>query len=138
MSGYWNNPDETQKVLKDRKLFTGDLARMDDEGYLYIISRRSDMIKSGAHRISPKEIEGVILEMPEVHEVAVFGIDDDILGAAIKAAIVLRDGLKMEVKRVQRHCSKKLAPFKIPKEVEFVRELQKTSSGKVRKHLLVS
>ncbi len=135
MSGYWNNPEETRKVLNDRKLFTGDLARMDDEGYLYIISRRSDMIKSGAHRISPKEIEEIILEMPEVHEAAVFGINDEILGEAIKAAIVLKGGLKMEAKWVQRHCSKKLASFKIPKEVEFVGELPKTSSGKVQKHL---
>ena len=136
MPGYWNNPEETRKVLNDGKLFTGDLARVDDEGYLYIISRRSDMIKSGAHRISPKEIEEIILEMPEVHEVAVLGIEDDILGEAIKAAIVLNDGLKMEVRKVQRHCSKKLASFKIPKEVVFVGELPKTSSGKVRKHML--
>ncbi len=76
MVGYWNNPEETKKVLRGGRLYTGDIARMDDEGYLYIMGRKSDMIKSGAHRISSKEIEEVILEMPEVHEVAVVGIED--------------------------------------------------------------
>jgi long-chain acyl-CoA synthetase len=136
MLGYWNNPEDTKNVLRDGKLYTGDIARVDDKGYLYIVSRRSDMIKSGAHRISPKEIEEVIIEMPEIHEVAVVGIEDDILGEAIRAVVVLKDGLKTEAKKVQRSCKQKLASFKVPKEVVFVGELPKTSSGKVRKHLL--
>ncbi len=135
MVGYWNNPEETKKVLKKDKLYTGDIARMDNEGYLYIVGRRSDMIKSGAHRISPKEIEEVILEMDEVHEVAVVGIKDEILGEAIKAIIVLKGGFRIDAKKVQKHCQRKLAHFKIPKEIVFVDELPKTSSGKVRRHL---
>ncbi|GBD97700.1 long-chain-fatty-acid--CoA ligase [bacterium BMS3Abin06] len=138
MVGYWKNPEETERILKGGKLYTGDLAVSDDEGYLKIISRRSDMIKSGAHRISPKEIEEVILEMPEVHEVAVVGTEDEILGVAIKAVVVLKDGQEMEGKKMQKYCHQKLAPFKIPKEVVIVNELPKTSSGKVRKHLLES
>ena len=136
MAGYWKNPAETEKVLKNGKLFTGDIAVSDDEGYLKIISRRSDMIKSGAHRISPKEIEEVILEMPEIHEVAVVGTEDEILGTSIKAVVVLKDGQEMEGKKMQKYCRQKLAPFKIPKEVVIVNELPKTSSGKVRKYLL--
>jgi acyl-coenzyme A synthetase/AMP-(fatty) acid ligase len=94
------------------------------------------MIKSGAHRISPKEIEEVILEMNEVHEVSVIGIPDEILGEAIRAVIVLKEGFQPDGKKVQRHCQTKLATFKIPKEVLFTQELPKTSSGKIRKFLL--
>jgi acyl-CoA synthetase (AMP-forming)/AMP-acid ligase II len=137
MVGYWKNPGETNRILKQGRLHTGDLAVMDEEGYLKIISRRSDMIKSGAHRISPKEIEEVILELTEIHETAVVGEDDEILGVVIKAVIVLKDGIELDAKRVQKHCHQKLAPFKVPKVVVFAEELPKTSSGKVRKHLLV-
>jgi acyl-CoA synthetase (AMP-forming)/AMP-acid ligase II len=136
MAGYWNDPEQTNKVLKEGRLHTGDIARRDEDGYLYIVGRRSDMIKSGAHRISPKEIEEVILEMDEVHEVGVVGIPDEILGEAIRAVIVLKDGFESDAKKVQRYCQTKLASFKIPKEVVFARELPKTSSGKIRKFLL--
>jgi acyl-CoA synthetase (AMP-forming)/AMP-acid ligase II len=136
MAGYWNNPAGTEEVLRDGKLYTGDLAKRDEEGYLYIVSRRSDMIKSGAHRISPKEIEEVILELDEVHEVSVVGIHDDILGETIRAVVVLKDGRELDAKKVQRHCQMKIATFKIPKEVIFSGELPKTSSGKVRRYLL--
>ena len=134
MQGYWNNPDETKKVLKDGRLYTGDLAVRDSGGYLRIISRRSDIIKSGAHKVSPKEIEEVILEMPEVHEVAVIGAEDEVLGVIIKAVIVMNEGSVPEAKGVQKQCRNKLAPFKIPKEVVFVEKLPKTSSGKIKKH----
>ena len=136
MLGYWNNPLDTAKVLRDGKLYTGDMAWMDEEGYLYIVGRRSDMIKSGAHRISPKEIEEVILELPQTHEVSVVGISDTMLGEAIKAFIVLKDGATLDDKEVQRHCRAKLAQFKVPKEVAFVGHLPKTNAGKVRRHLL--
>jgi long-chain acyl-CoA synthetase len=136
MAGYWNNQEETRKALRGGKLFTGDIARMDGEGYLYIVGRRSDMIKSGAHRISPKEIEEVIVEINEVHEAVVVGIDDDILGEAIKAFVVLKHGHIRNANSIQRYCRDRLAPFKIPKEVVFVSDLPKTSSGKVRRHLL--
>jgi long-chain acyl-CoA synthetase len=136
MAGYWNNPEDTKKVIRGDKLFTGDIGRIDEDGYFYIVGRRSDMIKSGSHRISPKEIEEVILEMKEIHEVTVVGIVDEILGESIKAFIILKDGFDMDAKTVQRFCKKNLAPFKIPKEVVFTRELPKTSSGKIQRHLL--
>jgi long-chain acyl-CoA synthetase len=136
MAGYWNNPANTEEVLRDGKLYTGDLAKRDKDGYLYIVARRSDMIKSGAHRISPKEIEEVILELDEVHEVSVVGIHDDILGETIRAVVVLKDGRELDAKKVQRHCQTMLATFKIPKDVVFSGELPKTTSGKVRRYLL--
>jgi long-chain acyl-CoA synthetase len=135
MAGYWKSPEETRKVLKDNKLYTGDIAKMDDEGYLYMIGRSNDMIKSGAHRISPKEIEEVIVEMQEVHEATVFGIEDKILGESISAVIVLKDGFDGDAKKIQRYCQTKLAPFKIPKEIVFANELPRTSSGKVIRYL---
>jgi acyl-coenzyme A synthetase/AMP-(fatty) acid ligase len=135
MAGYWKSPEETRKVLKGNKLYTGDIAKMDDEGYLYMIGRSNDMIKSGAHRISPKEIEEVILEVPEVHEATVFGVEDEILGESVRAVVVLKDGFKEDAKKIQRYCQTKLAPFKIPKEIVFAKELPKTSSGKVMRRL---
>jgi amino acid adenylation domain-containing protein len=136
MAGYFNDPVATMKILREGKLHTGDLGRMDEDGYLYLVGRRSDMIKSGAHRISPKEIEEVILGMDEVHEAAVVGIADEILGEVIRAVVVPKDGVNLEAKHVQLYCSKKLAAFKIPKEVVFADRLPKTQSGKVRKYKL--
>ena len=136
MLGYWNDETLTKKVVKDGWLHTGDLAHYDEDGYIYIDGRSSDMIKSGANRISPKEIEEVIQEFDEVQEVAVVGVPDEILGEAIKAVIVLRPGTEITAKKIQAHCRNNLAIYKIPKFVEFVETLPKTSSGKVRRFLL--
>ncbi len=133
MAGYWKEPEKTEKVLKTEGLWTGDLARIDEEGFIYIVSRKSDIIKSGAHRISPKEIEEIILEHGAVHEVAVVGVEDEILGEAIKACIVLKDGLYCTNKELLAHCHKQLPLYKVPQHIEFREELPKTSSGKIRK-----
>jgi long-chain acyl-CoA synthetase len=136
MAGYLHDSETTRKVLREGKLHTGDIGRMDADGYLYLVGRRSDMIKSGAHRISPREIEEVILGMDEVHEAAVVGVEDEILGEAIRAVLVLKDGASLEAKQVQRHCQSMLAAFKIPREVVFVDQLPRTHTGKVRKYQL--
>jgi long-chain acyl-CoA synthetase len=136
MAGYWNDPEATDRVLKNGWLHTGDLGCADKDGYLTIVGRRSDMIKSGAHRISPKEIEDVIHDMDQVHEVSIVGIHDDVLGEAIRAVVVLKNGCESDAHQVQRHCKTKLAAFKIPKEVVFVETLPKTMSGKVKKFML--
>lgn len=133
MAGYWNNPSETEKVLRPDGLHTGDLAKRDDEGYLYIVGRRSDMIKSGAHRISPKEIEEVVLEHPWVGEVTVVGVPDDTLGEAVYACVVLKDEANPDGKEILLHCRRYLPIFKIPKRVIFFETLPKTSSGKVKR-----
>ncbi len=133
MAGYWGKPEETARVLKDGALWTGDLARVDDEGYLYIVSRKSDMIKSGAHRIAPKEIEEILLEHPAVHEAAVVGVPDEILGESIRACVVLQEGRECGKKELLRHCKRNLPAFKVPHTVVFLQELPKTASGKVKK-----
>ncbi len=136
MLGYWNDDEATRKVLVNGWLHTGDIGVMDEEGYLSIVGRTSDMIKSGAHRISPKEIEEAILEIPGVFEAAVLGIPDTILGETIRAVVVLKPGQTIDAHTVQRHCQTRLASFKIPKEVIFAESLPKTSSGKVKRFQL--
>lgn len=136
MLGYWNDPDTTSKVLRNGWLKTGDLAYMDQDGFIYIVGRHSDMIKSGAHRISPKEIEEVIMEIDGIAEVAVVGVKDDLLGQVIKAVIVPRVDQALSEMKIKAHCKERLATYKIPKFIEFVQELPKTASGKVKRFLL--
>ncbi len=137
MKGYWNQPEATSEVLKDDGLHTSDLAKSDEDGYLYIVSRKSDMIKSGAHRISPKEIEEILAEHNDIIESAVVGVPDEILGEAITAVIVLKNDSKTTDKDILRHCRSNLPAFKIPKKIEFRNAIPKTASGKIRRHLLV-
>jgi long-chain acyl-CoA synthetase len=131
MLGYWNQPEETKKVLKDDGLHTGDLARTDEDGYLYIVSRHSDMIKSGAHRISPKEIEEVIVEFPSIIESAVFGVPDEILGEAIVAYVVSKE--KVDINELRKFLCLNLATFNIPREIIQVESLPKTPSDKIKR-----
>jgi long-chain acyl-CoA synthetase len=136
MLGYWNQPEETAKILKANGLHTGDLARCDDDGFLFIVGRSSEMIKSGAHRISPKEIEVILAEHEAVLESAVIGVPDELMGESIKAVVVQKDGFNVTEKDIVRHCTINLPSFKVPKLVEFVQALPKTTSGKIQKHLL--
>ncbi|MDL1957966.1 MAG: acyl--CoA ligase [Deltaproteobacteria bacterium] len=136
MQGYWGQPEETAKVLRNGWLYTGDLARVDEEGLIYIESRKSDIIKSGAHRISPKEIEEVMAAWPGVHEVAVTGCPDPILGEAIWAFVVPEGNQILEHKAIIRHCHNNLASFKVPHELVELTELPKTTSGKIKKTFL--
>ena len=136
MLGYWNNTEDTKKVIKNNWLHTGDLAHKDPDGFIYIDGRSSDMIKSGANRISPKEIEEIISELPEVQEVAVIGVSDDILGQIIKAVIVPKSGYSLESKVVQAYCKNNLANYKVPKIIDFIDEIPKTASGKIKRFQL--
>ncbi len=136
MLGYWGQPEETAKILRDGWLHTGDLATVDHDGFIYIKSRKSELIKSGAHRISPREIEDVILELDSVSEVAVVGQPDRILGERIVAFVVPRDNAGIDKKELLRHCRKNLASFKVPHKIEETDGLPKTSSGKIKKYLL--
>ena len=137
MLGYWNSPESTVRTLYDGWLKTGDLAQQDSDGYFFIQGRRSDMIKAGAHRISPQEIEEAILELEGVAEVAVVGEPDEIMGETIKAVVVPRAGFGLDARTVQAHCHQRLASYKVPKRVEFIAELPKTSSGKIKRFQLV-
>ncbi|MFH2003092.1 MAG: class I adenylate-forming enzyme family protein [Planctomycetota bacterium] len=134
MLGYWENPEETAKALREDGLHTGDLATLDSDGYFFIVSRKSDMIKSGAHRISPKEIEEVIMEDQRVHEVAVLGEPDPILGETIVAVVVPKPGAEIDARDISMLCKRELPPYKVPKKIEFSESLPKTASGKIRRN----
>jgi long-chain acyl-CoA synthetase len=136
MQGYWKDPAKTSSVIKDGWLHTGDLAHYDRDGYIYIDGRSSDMIKSGGNRISPKEVEEVIQELSGVLEVAVVGIPDDLLGETIKAFIVPTPNSGLDKRAIKFHCKDKLASYKIPKTIAFIKELPKTASGKVQRFQL--
>lgn len=136
MLGYWEDREGTQRVLQEGWLKTGDLARQDSDGYIFIEGRTSEMIKCGAHRISPVEVEEVLAELAEVEEAAVTGIPDEVLGQAIKAVIVRRQGAELDRLTVQHHCRQRLPAYKVPKLVEFAQTLPRTASGKVQRYLL--
>lgn len=136
MHGYWKDPEATQKVLHDGWLHTGDIAYRDDDGYLHIVGRATDMIKSGAHRISPKEIEEVVLELDGVAETVAVGVPDPMLGQAIKLIVVSKPGTVLDSRTIQRHCRDNLASYKIPKLIEFSESLPRTASGKVQRFKL--
>lgn len=138
MLGYWRNPQASAAVLQNGWLKTGDMGWFDGDGYLFLSGRRSDMIKTGAHRVHPKDVEEVIAELAEVEEVAVVGVDDDTLGQVIKAVIVARPDQAVGEQRIKAHCRERLAAYKIPKLIEFVDALPKTASGKIRRAQLTA
>lgn len=133
MLGYWGKPVETEAVLRGGKLHTGDMATVDEDGYIYIMSRKTEMIKSGAHRIAPREIEEVLLKSPGVFEAAVVGRPDSILGEAICAFVVLKEGTTATAQELLRLCHDTLPPYKMPKEIFFIKSLPKTENMKVKK-----
>jgi acyl-CoA synthetase (AMP-forming)/AMP-acid ligase II len=138
MKGYWNNPAETAKALKDGWLATGDIARVDENGFFYIVERRKDMIKASGYSVFPAEVEALMYEHPAVKEVAVIGVPDPHRGENIKACIVLGHNKKGMVteEEIIAWARNKMAAFKYPRIVEFVDELPKTGSGKILKRAL--
>jgi acyl-CoA synthetase (AMP-forming)/AMP-acid ligase II len=136
--GYWNNPEETEKVLQDGWLATGDIARMDHDGYFYIVERIKDMIKASGYSVFPAEVEALMYEHPAVQEVAVIGVADPHRGENIKAFIILRPQHKglVQKKEMIAWAKNKMAAYKYPRIVEFVDDLPKTGSGKILKRIL--
>ncbi len=134
--GYWGDPDETAKFFDGGKLHTGDLARLDSDGFIFIVEREREMIKAGGNRISAKEIEEVIAELPEVVEVAVLGAPHDLLGEAITAWVVPTRPGCMSHQEVLAQCHKRLPAFKVPTEVLFLESMPHNSSGKILKQEL--
>jgi amino acid adenylation domain-containing protein len=137
MKGYWERPEETDRVLKpgplpgERVLYTGDLFRMDADGYLYFVGRKDDIIKTRGEKVSPREVEAALYSLPEVKEAVVVGVSDPILGQAIKAVVVLAQDATLTERDVMRHCAARLEDFMVPKSVEFRSSLPKTSTGKI-------
>uniref|UniRef100_A0A7C3WQ76 Long-chain fatty acid--CoA ligase n=1 Tax=Desulfobacca acetoxidans TaxID=60893 RepID=A0A7C3WQ76_9BACT len=136
MQGYWRRPAETALVLRDGWLFTGDLAKMDDEGFFYIIDRKKDMIISAGFKIFPREVEEVLYQHPQVKEAVVYGVTDDYRGEVVKAVIVPREGVNLTEDEIREYCRPRLAAYKLPKFIEFRRELPKSLVGKVLRRAL--
>jgi len=136
MQGYLRQPKATAKALRGGWLWTGDMATIDEEGFVFIVDRKSDMIISGGFNIYPKEIEEVIHSYPGVREVAVIGVPDDLWGESVKAVVVPKDGVSLTEKEIIDFCRQKMASYKKPRSVYFVRDLPKNSQGKIVKREL--
>jgi len=136
MQGYWDDPAATGEVMQEGWLRTGDLAYVDEEGFLFIQGRNAEMIKVGANRINPLEIEEILCEIPGVAEAAVVGIPDEILGETIRAVVRPALGATLDRKAILAHCRDRLPLFKLPKQVDFVEELPRTASGKLQRRAL--
>jgi long-chain acyl-CoA synthetase len=137
MQGYWHQPEETAQTLRGGWLFTGDMAKMDEDGFFYIVERKKDLIITGGLNVYPREVEEVLYEHPAVFEAAVAGIPDPYKGEVAKAFVVLRDGQHATVDDLIAHCKRQLAPHKVPRTVEFRRELPKSMVGKILRRKLV-
>jgi len=141
MEGYWKRPDDTREMLREdergkRSLYTGDLGYLDDDGYLFIVDRKKDLIKTSGYQVWPREIEEVIASHPAVAEVGVVGLPDEARGERVKAWIILRPGSTVTETELKSHCRERLAPYKVPSQFEFVSELPKTQVGKVLRRAL--
>jgi acyl-CoA synthetase (AMP-forming)/AMP-acid ligase II len=136
MAGYWNQAAATAEALRGGWLHTGDLGRMDEDGYVYITDRKKDMIISGGANIYPREVEEAICAHPAVFEVAVIGVPDAVWGEAVKALVVLRPGASASEAEIVEHCRRSLASYKKPHSVEFLPELPKNAYGKILKREL--
>ncbi len=136
MLGYYKQEEETCKTLVDGWLLTGDMARMDDEGYIYIVDRKKDMVIVGGLNVYPREVEEVIYQYSKVKEAAVIGLDDKLRGEYVKAYVVLKEGEECTSKELLRYLKERLAIYKLPREIEFIPELPKNSTGKIMKRLL--
>lgn len=136
MQGYWNKPAETDKVLRDGWLYTGDLATMDEDGYFTIMDRIKDVIIAGGFNIYPREVEEVLFEHPAVREAAVVGIKDEYRGESVKAFIVFKEGWQVSRSQLDRWCRERLAAYKVPHHYSFRETLPKTMVGKVLRRKL--
>ena len=137
-NGYWNKPLETNGAFHHGWVTVGDLARRDEEGYFYIVGRRKDMVISGGVNIYPKEVEDVLLLHPDISEVAVIGVPDEKWGQRLRAVIVAKEDAKLTGDDIISFCRGRIAGYKIPKDIEFRRELPRNATGKVLKTALQS
>jgi long-chain acyl-CoA synthetase len=138
MSGYWGDKEATAEVLCDQGYRTGDLAYRDKDGFLFVVGRKRDFIKVGANRVSAREVEEIISEISGVHEVAVVGVADDVLGERICAFVVLREESGVSVNMMTKTLRSKLPPYKVPSQILIRGGLPMNESGKINKRLLAS
>lgn len=136
MTGYWQNAAETESVLRDGWVYTGDLGYLDEDGYLFVVDRKKDVIKASGFQIWPREVEEVIARHPAVLETGVAGVPDDYQGEAVKAWVVLCDGAALDPADLKAWCRNELAAYKVPKHIEFRDTLPKSAIGKVLRRVL--
>lgn len=135
--GYHNMPTETMNTLREGWLYTGDIARMDEDGYFYIVDRKKELIKPGGYQVWPREVEEAIMENPKVLEVGVAGVPDPYRGETVKAWVVVKPGENLSEEETREWCKERLAKYKVPTQVEFRDELPKTTVGKILRRELV-
>jgi acyl-coenzyme A synthetase/AMP-(fatty) acid ligase len=142
MQGYWEKPEATREKLRpgpvpgEVVLYTGDLCRIDEEGYVYFVSRMDDVINARGEKVPPKLVEHALTDLPAITDAAVIGVPDDLLGEAVKAFVVLAEGSTLTEREVIRACQQRLEGHMVPKSVVFLAELPKTANGKVIKNRL--
>jgi long-chain acyl-CoA synthetase len=136
MKGYWKNPHETERILKDGWLFTGDIARMDEDGYFYIVDRKKDMVISGGHNVYPREIEEVLYSHPKIREVCAIGLPHPRRGEQIKVFVVPAEDESVATEELIEYCQTRLADYKLPTQFEFRKDLPKSDVGKILKKVL--
>jgi long-chain acyl-CoA synthetase len=138
MKGYWKNTEETNVAINSRGgLHTGDIAKMDEDGYCYIVDRKKDIIIASGYNIVPREVEEVLFAHPKVLDACVIGVPNKLRGELVKAFVVLKPGEVSTIDEIRTHCKKYLAIYKVPKSVEFRTEIPKSQVGKVLRRLLV-
>lgn len=133
MKGYWNRPEETAAALRDGWLYTGDVARIDEEGYVYLVDRMKDMVITGGENVYPSEVEAVLHRHPDVAEAAVIGVPDPRLGETIMAVVVAKPGATPSEEEIAQHCRRALGGYKIPRRFAFVERLPRSTMGKLLK-----
>jgi long-chain acyl-CoA synthetase len=129
--GYYKKPEETADSFRGGWFYTGDIGYMDEEGYLFIVDRKKDMIIAGGYNIYPREIDEVLFEIPKIQEACAVGIPDPYRGETVKAFVVVKPGETLTEEDITRYCKEKLAVYKVPKSIEFMEELPKSAIGKV-------
>jgi acyl-CoA synthetase (AMP-forming)/AMP-acid ligase II len=134
--GYWGEPALTREALVNGWLRTGDLARVDDQGYIYLVDRKKDMIISGGFNVYPTEVEATLYLHPDVMEACVISVPDDTWGESVKAVVALRPGRQASAEDLIAHCRARIADYKSPRSVDFVADLPKNASGKLARKLV--
>jgi acyl-CoA synthetase (AMP-forming)/AMP-acid ligase II len=136
MAGYWGNGEATRETLKGGWLHTGDIGRLDEEGFLFVLDRSKDLIKSGGENVYPAEVENVLAAHPAVVDCAVIGLPDAQWGEVVAAVVVARAGTSIELEDLQAFCRGQLAGFKLPRRLHLIDQLPRNAAGKVQKHFL--
>lgn len=134
MKGYWNRPEETAVVIREDWLYTGDLAKMDEDGFFYIVGRKKEMILASGFNVYPIEVENVLYRHPAIREAAVFGVPDAYRGETVRAVVVLNEEVTEE--ELIACCRTQLSAYKVPEAIIVVEELPKTAVGKILKRAL--